>query len=74
MLDFADEPKELHRVKDTAHTLSRYVDAIVIRTAAQADVDELAAHTSVPVINALTSEAHPCQALADVMTIKELLK
>jgi ornithine carbamoyltransferase len=58
-------------IRDTANTLSRYLDAIVIRTAAQADVDELAAHASVPVINGLTDEAHPCQALADVMTIRE---
>ena len=43
----------------------------MIKTAAQADVDELAAHASVPVINGLTYEAHPCQALADVMTIRE---
>src|ERR687888_1025913 len=58
-------------IKDTAHVLSRYVDAIMIRTYAQADVEELAAHASIPVINGLTDEAHPCQALADVMTIRE---
>src|ERR671935_1356442 len=58
-------------IKDTAHVLSRYVDAIMIRTYAQADVEELAEHASIPVINGLTDAAHPCQALADVMTIRE---
>jgi ornithine carbamoyltransferase len=58
-------------IRDTATVLSRYVDAIMIRTFAQADVEELAAHASIPVINGLTDEAHPCQALADVMTIRE---
>src|SRR5438094_5661090 len=51
--------------------LSRYLDAIMIRTFAQADVEELAVHASIPVINGLTDAAHPCQALADVMTIRE---
>jgi ornithine carbamoyltransferase len=60
-------------VKDTAHVLSRYLDCIMIRTFAQADVDELADHADVPVINGLTDEFHPCQALADVMTIRERL-
>jgi len=58
-------------VKDTARVLSRYLDAIMIRTFAQADVEELAEHADVPVINGLTDSAHPCQALADVMTIRE---
>jgi ornithine carbamoyltransferase len=58
-------------IKDTARVLSRYLDAIMIRTFAQADVDELAAHSDVPVINGLTDEFHPCQALADVLTIRE---
>jgi ornithine carbamoyltransferase len=58
-------------IKDTGHVLSRYVDAIMIRTYAQSDVEELAASASIPVINGLTDEAHPCQALADVMTIRE---
>jgi ornithine carbamoyltransferase len=58
-------------IKDTAHVLSRYLDAIMIRTFAQADVEELAAHASIPVINGLTDSSHPCQALADVMTIRE---
>jgi ornithine carbamoyltransferase len=60
-------------LKDTATVLSRYLDAIMIRTFAQADVEELARHASIPVINGLTDSAHPCQALADVMTIRERL-
>jgi ornithine carbamoyltransferase len=58
---------------DTARTLSRYVDAIVIRTFAQTSVTELAEHATVPVINALTDEHHPCQALADLLTLREEL-
>lgn len=58
-------------IKDTAIVLSRYLDGIMIRTFSQADVDELAAHADIPVINGLTDAFHPCQALADVMTIRE---
>jgi ornithine carbamoyltransferase len=58
-------------IRDTATVLSRYLDAIMIRTFAQEDVEELAEHASIPVINGLTDTAHPCQALADVMTIRE---
>ena len=58
-------------IRDTAVVLSRYLDAIMIRTFAQADVEELAASASIPVINGLTDSSHPCQALADVMTIRE---
>jgi ornithine carbamoyltransferase len=58
-------------LKDTATVLSRYLDAIMIRTFAQDDVEELARHASIPVINGLTDSSHPCQALADVMTIRE---
>jgi ornithine carbamoyltransferase len=58
-------------IKDTAAVLSRYLDGIMIRTFAQAEVDELAEHADIAVINGLTDEFHPCQALADVMTIRE---
>ncbi|HWJ31572.1 MAG TPA: ornithine carbamoyltransferase [Gaiellaceae bacterium] len=58
-------------IRDTATVLSRYLDGIMIRTFAQSDVEELAANASIPVINGLTDSAHPCQALADVMTIRE---
>jgi ornithine carbamoyltransferase len=58
-------------VEDTARVLSRYVDAIVIRTFAQADVDDLATNAGVPVINALTDERHPCQGLTDLFTFEE---
>jgi ornithine carbamoyltransferase len=58
-------------IKDTAVVLSRYLDAIMIRTFAQSDVEELAENASIPVINGLTDSSHPCQALADVMTIRE---
>jgi ornithine carbamoyltransferase len=60
-------------IRDTALVLSRYLDAIMIRTFAQADVEELAEHADVPVLNGLTDSAHPCQALTDVMTIRERL-
>ena len=60
-------------LRDTANVLSRYVDGIMIRTFAQDDVEELARHASVPVINGLTDISHPCQALAYVMTIRERL-
>jgi len=58
-------------IEDTAKVLSRFVDAIVIRTFAHRDVVDLAAASSVPVINALTDDDHPCQALADVFTFRE---
>jgi ornithine carbamoyltransferase len=61
-------------IKDTANVLDRYLDAIMIRTFEQADVEELAEHSDVPVINGLTDYSHPCQALADLMTIRERLK
>jgi ornithine carbamoyltransferase len=60
-------------LKDTATVLSRYVDGIMIRTFAQDDVEELARHASIPVVNGLTDSSHPCQALADVLTIRERL-
>jgi ornithine carbamoyltransferase len=58
-------------IEDTAKVLSRYVDAIVIRTFGQDRIDALAAASDVPVVNALTDFAHPCQALADLQTIRE---
>ena len=58
-------------IADTARVLSRYVDGIMIRTFAQSEVAELAAHATVPVINGLTDLLHPCQVLADVMTVTE---
>jgi len=56
---------------DTARVLSRYIDAIMIRTLDPADIAELARHAAVPVINGLTRRSHPCQVMADVMTFEE---
>jgi len=58
-------------IADTARVLSRYVDAIMIRTTAHERLVELAEHATVPVINALTDDTHPCQIMADVMTFEE---
>ncbi|MCX5750592.1 MAG: ornithine carbamoyltransferase [Candidatus Saganbacteria bacterium] len=58
-------------VADVARTLSRFVDGIVVRTFAHKSVEELAKHASVPVINGLSDQEHPCQALADFFTILE---
>jgi ornithine carbamoyltransferase len=58
-------------IADTARVLSSYCAAIVIRTFAQSDVEDVAAAASAPVINALTDDHHPCQALADVLTLRE---
>jgi ornithine carbamoyltransferase len=58
-------------IADTARVLSRYVDAIVVRTLDHETVIELARHATVPVINGLTKRSHPCQVLADVMTFEE---
>ncbi len=58
-------------IEDTARVLSRYVDAVVIRTFGQERIEALAAASSVPVVNALTDSFHPCQVLADLQTIRE---
>ncbi|MBR3679879.1 MAG: ornithine carbamoyltransferase [Oscillospiraceae bacterium] len=58
-------------VQDTARVLSRYLDGIMIRTFAQQEVEDLAAYGSIPIINGLTDFCHPCQVLADLMTIRE---
>ncbi|NBX65950.1 MAG: ornithine carbamoyltransferase [Proteobacteria bacterium] len=58
-------------IKDTAKVLSRMVDAVMIRISDHAQVEKFAKHASVPVINALTNASHPCQIMADLMTIEE---
>ena len=58
-------------VEDTARVLSRYLDGIMIRTFKQEEVEDLAKYGSIPVVNALTDYCHPCQVLADLMTIRE---
>ena len=61
-------------VQDTARVLSRYLDGIMIRTFAQQEVEDLAEYGSIPIINGLTDYCHPCQVLADLMTIREYKK
>src|SRR5690606_34291719 len=58
-------------IRDTARVLSRYVDGIMIRTFGHDEVEELARFASVPVINGLTDLVHPCQVMADLLTIRE---
>lgn len=58
-------------IADTARVLERFVDAIVLRTFAHETIQDLAAYASVPVVNALTDDEHPCQGLADLLTIRE---
>jgi ornithine carbamoyltransferase len=60
-------------IRDTARVLSRYVDGIMIRTFAHSDVEELAEYATIPVINGLTDLQHPCQVLADLLTVRESL-
>jgi ornithine carbamoyltransferase len=76
MLPITLRPDELQlgrgeTVADTARVLSRYLTALAIRTFEQSKVEELARYSTIPIINALTDDHHPCQALADVMTIQE---
>lgn len=61
-------------VQDTARVLSRYLDGIMIRTFAQKEVEDLAEYGSIPIINGLTDYCHPCQVMADLMTIREYKK
>lgn len=61
-------------VQDTARVLSRYLDGIMIRTFAQKEVEDLSEYGSIPIINGLTDYCHPCQVLADLMTIREYKK
>ncbi|MFB6183697.1 MAG: ornithine carbamoyltransferase [Haloarculaceae archaeon] len=60
-------------IKDTSRAVSRYVDFVMARLFDHADVEELAAYATVPVVNGLTDDAHPCQTLADLLTIREHL-
>lgn len=60
-------------IEDTSKVLSRFVDAVMIRISDHKLVEELASHSSIPIINALTNDSHPCQIMADLMTIEEKL-
>ncbi len=76
MLPIVLRPDELQlgrgeTIADTARALSLYLDALTVRTFAQASLEELASAASIPIVNALTNEHHPCQALADAMTLEE---
>lgn len=61
-------------IADTARVLSRYADCVMIRTFAHKDVEEFGEYASIPVINGLTDDSHPCQIMADLLTIKEHFK
>ncbi|GBD23086.1 Ornithine carbamoyltransferase [bacterium HR29] len=62
---------EREAIKDVSRVLARYVDIVAVRTYGQVIVEEYASYSSIPVINALTNEEHPCQALADLLTLQE---
>src|SRR5215210_4310967 len=62
---------EREAIKDVSRVLARYVDIVAVRTFGQEIVEEYAEYSGIPVINALTNEEHPCQALADLLTLKE---
>ncbi len=62
---------EREAIKDVSRVMARYVDIVAVRTFGQVIVEEYARYSSIPVINALTNEEHPCQALADLLTLKE---
>ena len=64
---------EREAIKDVSRVLSRYVDIVAVRTYGQEIVEEYAEYSGIPVINALTNEEHPCQALADLLTVREKL-
>jgi ornithine carbamoyltransferase len=64
---------EREAIKDVSRVLARYVDVVAVRTFGQEIVDEYAQYSSIPVVNALTNEEHPCQALADLLTVREKL-
>jgi len=64
---------EREAIKDVARVLARYVDIVAVRTFGQVIVEEYAGYSAIPVINALTNEEHPCQALADLLTMREKL-
>jgi len=64
---------EREAIKDVSRVLARYVDVVAVRTYGQEIVEEYARYSSIPVINALTNEEHPCQALADLLTVREKL-
>ncbi len=60
-------------IESTANVLSRYVDAVMIRMSDQAPMEELAKHSAIPIINGMTNRSHPCQIMADILTIEEKL-
>ncbi len=58
-------------MRDFARVISQYVDALAVRTFAHGKLEELARHSAIPIINALSDDAHPCQAMADLLTVRE---